>query len=82
MGADVQQDGTQVGQDVFFGHVELWKGNTLSSKLWVLIEPIGLKCLTAYLTHMWSDNETYRGDLRPDVTFALHLVLMTGLKQL
>lgn len=29
-------------------------------------------CLTAYLTLMWSHNETYRGDLGPDVTFALH----------
>lgn len=31
VGADIQQDGTQVGKDVFFGHVELWKGNILSS---------------------------------------------------
>lgn len=31
VGADVQQDGTQVGEDVFFGHVELRKGNILSS---------------------------------------------------
>lgn len=29
-------------------------------------------CLTADLALMWSHSETYRGDLRPDVTFHLH----------
>lgn len=71
--ADVQQDGTQVGEDVFFGHVELWKGNILSFLALGFVLTYWAKvCLTAYLTLMWSHNETYRGNLGPDVTFALN----------
>lgn len=29
VGADVQQDGAQIGKNVLFGHVELWKGTLL-----------------------------------------------------
>lgn len=74
VGADVQQDGAQVGKNVLFGHVELWKGLCLN--LLAL-----LHVSAGYLILVSSLNETYRSDLCPDVTVALHKVLVAMLKQ-
>lgn len=71
MGANVNQDGLQVGVNLFFGHVQLWRGGKLLSIL----------CAVEH-AHLQRHAETYRGYLGPDIAVALHHVLVTGLKQL